>query len=170
MKYMRLNQREKEHVFADLEAMPDFLVEAFANLPQPERTVSGRNQSFSPVEQVWHLADLEQQGFGFRIRRLQAGDQPRLPDFDGDLVAREGNYKARSLDAGIAAFRAARADNIAALRSLTPAEWLNSGEQDGVGSVSLCDIPAMMAEHDEGHRMEIADWLSSRKNQGLGEL
>lgn len=169
MKYMKLDQREREHLLADLEAMPDFLVEAFAILPHAKLTVSGPNRSFSPVEHVWHLADLEQQGFAIRIRRLQAGDNPRLPNFDGDLVAREGNYKARSLDEGIAAFRAARSDNIAAFRSLAPAEWLNAGEQDGVGSVSLCDIPAMMAEHDEVHRMEIADWLRSRKNQRIDE-
>ena len=162
MKYMKLNRGERTNFLADLEAMPDFLVRAFADLPQSELTASGPNQSFCPVEHVWHLADLEQQGFAVRIRRLKAEDNPQLPDFDGDLVAREGNYKARSFNEGIAAFRAARSDNIAAFRSLTAAEWLHAGEQDGVGSVSLCDIPAMMAEHDEVHRMEIADWLSAR--------
>ena len=159
---MRLNQREKKSFLADLDSMPDFLVGTFAKLPRSELTASGPNQSFCPVEHVWHLADLEQQGFAVRIRRLRAGGNPRLPDFDGDSVAREGNYKARSFDEGIATFRAARSDNIAAFRSLTPAEWLHVGEQDGVGIVSLCDIPAMMAEHDESHRTEIADWLDSR--------
>lgn len=79
-------------------------------------------------------------------------------------MAREGNYKARSFEEGILSFRAARNDNIAAFRSLASADWLNAGEQDGVGRVSLCDIPAMMAEHDEIHRAEIADWLSSRES------
>ena len=162
---MKLNQQEKKSFLADLEAMPDFLVEAFANLPKSVLTLSGPNESFCPVEHVWHLADLEQQGFALRIRRLQAEDNPQLPDFDGDSVAREGNYKARSFDEGIATFRAARGDNIATLRGLSDPEWFNAGEQEGVGSVSLCDIPAMMAEHDEAHRMEIADWLSLRKSE-----
>ena len=164
MKYMKLSQREKKSFLADLEAMPDFLVGAFADMPQSDLTTSGSNESFCPVEHVWHLADLEQQGFAIRIRRLQAGGNPQLPDFDGGSVARKGNYKARSFDEGIASFRAARSDNIAAFRSLALADWLNAGEQDGVGSVSLCDIPAMMAEHDDIHRMEIADWLSSRES------
>jgi len=164
MKYMKLNQREKKNFLADLEAMPDFLVGAFADLPQSDLTMSGPNESFCPVEHVSHLADLEQQGFAIRIRRLQAGGNPQLPDFDGGSVAREGNYKARSLDEGITSFRAARSDNIAAFRKLAPADWLNVGDQDGVGSVSLCDIPAMMAEHDEIHRREIVEWLSSRES------
>lgn len=164
MRYMQLNQRERANFLSDLEAMPDFLVRAFSGLTRSELTTPGRDQSFCPIEHVWHLADLEEQGFAARIRRLKDGDNPQLSDFDGDLVAREGNYKARSMDEGVATFRAARSANIAEFRGLTPAEWLHAGEQDGVGSVSLCDIPAMMAEHDEIHRMEIADWLRSRKN------
>ena len=157
MKYMKLNQLEKNSFLADLQSMPDFLVGAFADLSQTDLTTPGPNESFCPVEHVWHLTDLEQQGFAMRIRRLQAGGNPLLEDFDGGAVAREGNYKTRSFDEGIAAFRAARSDNVASLCSVAPADWLNAGEQDGVGSVSLCDIPAMMAEHDEIHRIEIAD-------------
>ena len=63
VKYMMLNQQEKKSFLADLEAMPDFLVEAFADLPESVLTMSGPNESFCPVEHVWHLADLEQQGF-----------------------------------------------------------------------------------------------------------
>ena len=162
MKYMKFNQREKKSFLADLEAMPNFLMKAFADLPKIDLTMPGPNESFCPVEHVWHLADLERQGFAIRIRRLQNGGDPQLPDFDGASVAREGNYKARRFEEGIASFRAARKENIATFRSLATADWLNTGKQEGVGSVSLCDIPALMAEHDEIHRMEIADWLSSR--------
>ncbi len=164
MKYMKLDQREKKTFLADLEAMPDFLAGVFASLAPSELTTSGLNGSFCPVEHIWHLADLEREGFAVRIRRLQAGSHPQLPDFDGDLVAKEGNYKARSLESGIAAFRAARNGNISVFRSLALTDWLHQGEQEGIGTVSLCDIPAMMAEHDEIHRMEISEWLSSREH------
>ena len=87
--------------------MPEFLVGAFADLPQSDLTMSGPSESFCPVEHVWHLADIEQQGFAIRIRQLPIVDNPQLPDFDGGAVAREGNYKARSFDEGIASFRAA---------------------------------------------------------------
>jgi len=30
--------------------------------------------------------------------------------------------------------------------------------QEGVGTVSLCDMPAFMSQHDAAHRAEIEDW------------
>jgi hypothetical protein len=164
MKYMKLDQRERQIFLADLESMPDFLAGAFAKLASSELVRSGSNGSFCPVEHVWHLADLERDGFAVRIRRLQAESDPQLPDFDGDLVAKEGSYKLRTFESGIAAFRAARSSNISILRNLAPSDWLRQGEQEGVGTVSMCDMPAMMAEHDEAHRMEIGEWLESRES------
>ena len=166
MKYMMLHRREQKVFLAELEAMPDFLADRFADVPVSGLTTAGPDDTFSPLEHVWHLADLERDGFALRIERLKAGGHPQLPDFDGGAVAEAGNYKARSLDEGIAAFRAARRDNVAALRDLPAAHWLNTGEQEGVGSVTLCDIPAMMAEHDAIHRDEIGRWLSARQQSG----
>ncbi len=36
------------------------------------------------------------------------------------------------------------------------------GEQEGVGAIVLCDIPAMMGEHDASHREEIEEWKRAR--------
>ena len=79
-----------------------------------------------------------------------------LPDFDGARVAAERNYRARSLAEGIAAFAAARAANIAALRAVPAPFWDRAGRQEGVGRLTLLDIPRMMREHDLSHRDEIA--------------
>jgi len=54
----------------ELDAMPKHLSERFASLPVGEAAVSGPGGGFSPVEQCWHLADLEREGFGVRLRRL----------------------------------------------------------------------------------------------------
>lgn len=48
--------------------MPAFLTERFAPLSAEEARVPGPDGGFSPVEQCWHLADLEREGFGTRIR------------------------------------------------------------------------------------------------------
>jgi hypothetical protein len=58
------------------------------------------------------------------------------------------------------AFARARQDNIDALARVTPSEWTRRGEQQGVGPVSLGDIPIMMLEHDAGHRDEINAWCA----------
>jgi len=159
VEYMNLPAASREKLIADLAAMPGFLDDSFANLPPSVHALPGPNGSFSPVEHAWHLADLEEMGFALRIRRLRAESHPELADFAGDDVAKERNYKSLSLRDGIEAFRVARQKNLATLANLAADEWTRGGEQEGVGAVSLCDIPSMMAAHDESHRREVRAWL-----------
>ena len=145
-----------------LEAMPGELESAAARMTAEAARTPPPDGGFSLVEQAWHLADLEREGYGERLRRLLAEDDPELPDFDGARAAAERNYRARSLDAGIAAFRTARTANLAVLRSLPAAAWERAGRQEGVGRVTLRDIPRMMREHDDSHRAEIAALLAGQ--------
>jgi hypothetical protein len=146
---------ELDAILRALETMPAFLQRAARTLEgQAARRPSGGG--FSIVEHAWHLADLEREGFGERIRRLSAEADPDLPDFDGARVARERDYRSRSLPEGLVAFAAARAANLGALRSTFAESWSRSGRQEGVGAVRLGDIPRLMREHDDSHRAEIA--------------
>ena len=144
-----------------LALMPQDLRAAAARMtPEAARTPPA-DGGFSLVEQAWHLADLEREGYGERIRRLLSEEGPELPDFDGGRVATERNYRARSLAEGIAAFAAARTANLAQLRSAPASAWERSGRQEGVGPVTLRDVPRMMHEHDDSHRAEIAALLAA---------
>jgi hypothetical protein len=139
----------------ELAGMPAWLAEAAAQVGEA-RWLLAPVGGFCMVEQAWHLADLEREGYGERIRRLVAEQDPSLPDFDGARVAAERDYRARSLAEGLAAFAAARAENLARLRALDPAAWDRAGRQEGVGRITLRDVPRMMREHDESHRAEVA--------------
>jgi hypothetical protein len=143
-----------------LEAMPQDLRSAAGKMTLDVARTPPPDGGFSLVEQAWHLADLEREGYGERIRRLLADDDPDLPDFDGARVAAGRNYRAKSLRAGIAVFLAARTANLALLRSVEGAAWDRVGRQEGVGRVTLRDIPRMMREHDDSHRAEIAALLA----------
>ena len=143
-------------------AILNFLREAYADLSPEDSRRPGPGGGFSPVEQAWHLADLEREGFGKRIQRLQWESQPTLPDFDGARIARERNYRSLSLSAGLAAFAAARLANLSRLRSLDAEAWSRGGTQEGVGPISLRDIPKFMQEHDAAHMAEIRVWLEQR--------
>ncbi len=158
MQYMRLTETERDELMQSLAAMPSFLRQTFSTLSPEEARLPGPDGAFSPVEQVWHLADLEREGFALRIRRLRTETSPVLPDFDGAAVARERDYKSLCLLAGLAAFEASRKENISSLRSLLPDEWARSGTQGGVGPVTLCDMPAFLRQHDEAHVAEINEW------------
>ena len=158
MQYLKLTEPQRDELMQSLAAMPSFLREAFATLSPEEARLPGPDGSFSPVEQIWHLADLEREGFALRIRRLRTEVGPFLADFDGATLARERDYKSLSLMAGLAAFEASRAENISSLQSLSPDEWTRSGTQKGVGPVMLCDMPAFLRQHDEAHIAEINEW------------
>jgi len=97
-----------------------------------------------------------------RIRRLRSELSPALPDFDGARIAAERDYKSLSFAEGLRAFEAARRANIETFRSLGPQDWTRSGTQEGVGAVSLCDMPELMRQHDEAHKAEIRDWQRFR--------
>jgi hypothetical protein len=165
---MLLTRSEQDSLIERLSAMPTFLDDVFGGLSTLDALTGGAD-GFSPVEQCWHLADLEREGYAVRIRRLLHEVEPALPDFDGARVAQERNYTSLSLADGLQAFRRARAENLAALCRLTASEWERRGTQEGVGPVGLCDIPLMMAEHDAAHRLEIDEWQSGHKAKGKGQ-
>lgn len=166
MQYMKLTEVQRHELMESLAEMKTFLRKVFESLTPEKAQTPGPAGSFSPVEQVWHLADLEREGFGLRIRRLQSEANPHLPDFHGTKVAHERNYRSLSLDAGLRTFEAAREANIATLQSLQPEAWVRSGTQDGVGTVSLCDMPTFMHQHDQAHIAEIQEWKRSNGRQG----
>lgn len=158
MKYLRMDGSSQQALLAKLQTMPEYLAARFGELSTEEALRPGPQNIFSPVEQCWHLADLEREGFGERMRRLRAEEKPVLPDFDGETIARERNYRGKSLAEALAAFRRARTENLALIATIDSAEWKRDGVQEGVGPVALCDIPVMMSEHDAAHRAEIETW------------
>jgi hypothetical protein len=159
MHYLALGDDARQDLLARLDEMPAFVESAFASLPAAVATARAADGTFSPVEQCWHLADLEREGFRARIGRLLAERDPELPDFDGTRIAEERRYRTLSLAEGLRAFREARAETLALLRSIEGEAWKRAGRQEGVGAVMLCDLPSMMAQHDAAHRGEIEAWL-----------
>ncbi|HEY6455758.1 MAG TPA: DinB family protein [Steroidobacteraceae bacterium] len=158
MQPVPLKPEQREALLTSLENMPTYLEATVRALTPALTRRRGPNDGFSPVEQVWHLADLEREAFAVRIKRLLAESNPQLPDFDGAAVAAARQYRTLSPAEGLAAFREARALNLHTLRMLTPDAWDRSGRQDGIGPVSLADVLASMASHDAAHRDELEEW------------
>ena len=154
-----MDSRELADLLTRLSALPDELRAAAARLGEGRARTPAPDGGFSMVEQAWHLADLEREGFAARIERLLREEDPLLADFAGARTARERDYRSRGLQEGLAAFTAARADNIARLRAVPATAWTRAGRQEGVGRVTLADIPRRMLEHDQSHRAEISELL-----------
>jgi DinB superfamily len=87
------------------------------------------NQSlFSPLEDVWHLYDIEREGYLVRIRRILIEESPILENLDGDRMAVERHYNDLELTAAIAGFSAARAESSRLLQGLPAEAWLRRGD------------------------------------------
>lgn len=154
-----MNRRDLETLLLTLESTPALLARAASELSEDMVRQRGTTGGFSLVEQVWHLADLEREGYAVRIRRILTEDEPRLSNFEGDRVAHERLYHRRDLAEGLLAFAASRTRNLQTLREVSAQDWKRTGDQEGVGRIALSDVPRMMVDHDRSHDAEIADLL-----------
>jgi hypothetical protein len=144
-------------LFGTLSRTPAILARVAAQMPA--ELVRVRSGPFALVEHVWHMADLERE-LGERIRRLVGEEDPFLPDFDGERVARERQYLTLDLAAGLTAFASTREETLRRLGGVAPEAWARRGRQEGVGTVSVAEMPGRIVDHDRAHLNEIADLLS----------
>jgi len=119
-------------------------------------TVRPAAGGFALVEHVWHLAEIETEAFQVRLARLAAERAPWLPNFDGDRLASERCYLARSVAVGVRGFARSRAATVRALGRVRGTAWLRGGIQDQVGYVTLGELPERMLGHDKAHATELA--------------
>lgn len=140
----------------DLRTFPSTLRRMLESVPQELLTKRPASGMFSCVENAWHLADLEAEGYGVRLRRLLAETSPSLPDFRGDVIAEQRDYQRLPLAGALERFERARAENMALIDAASEEDRQRTGEQEGVGTVTFERVIAMMREHDEGHAEELA--------------
>jgi DinB superfamily len=150
-------------LLAELDSMPAAL-EAAAHRVGERGSTPPPGGGFSFIEQVWHLADLEREGWGMRLERLRKGGRPTLHDIDGGRLARERSYRTRPTAEGLAAFREARRRNLELFRSASPTEWSHQGVLESVGRIRLRDLPRLMRDHDRSHREEIRSLIEPPKD------
>ncbi|MGZ8796620.1 MAG: DinB family protein [Thermoanaerobaculia bacterium] len=146
---------------------PERLRETFSLFSHDEIRRRSAKGLFAPVEQAWHIADLEVEGYGARIEQLLRADRPHFQDFKGDEIAAQRRYIELELEPALARFASARAANVARLRLTTA----HTATQEGViGPVTLERIAGMMSQHDASHAAEIVQLLRELGLQPSREL
>ena len=143
----------------DLRTFPATLRTLLESVPPELLTKRSASGMFSCVENAWHLADLEVEGYGVRLRRLLGETSPSLPDFRGDVIAEERDYNNLPLAPALERFERARAENVALIDAASDDDKKRAGEQEGVGRVTFERVVAMMREHDQGHATELNSLL-----------
>lgn len=109
---------------------------------------------FSPLEDAWHLRDIEREGYLVRIRRILSEDVPVLEDLDGDRMAIERRYNELELAPAVAGFAAARAESLALLKGLPMEIWMRRAHF-AERLIDLRTLIEMMVDHDHGHLSSI---------------
>ena len=151
---------EDESTLAELAGMAAHLADQSRRFPGESAVRRPEGDAFSFVEHVWHLADLEREGFGDRIRRLREEDVATAiyDGADAVMLSAESASGAHPLEAVEIMDRIIREVELEDhYRALTDAQRSRGGMQEGVGRVTLRDIPMRMLDHDAAHRKEIEE-------------
>jgi DinB superfamily len=137
-----------------LASSPLAVREIFAEMAAEKLRRKPNSNLFSPLEDVWHLRDIEREGYLVRIGRILTEDMPILGDLDGDRMAIDRRYNELELAPAIAEFAAARAESLALLKRL-PAEAWSRQAHFANRIIDLKTLIAMMVDHDRGHLSSI---------------
>ena len=87
-------------------------------------------ETFSAIEHVCHLRDIEQDGYQVRIRRMLEESNPSLLSLDGYEMARQRGYQSAGLEEALSGFGEARAATLARLQRLS---WRGPGSSRSTG-------------------------------------
>ena len=148
-----------EHALAALTAMPDALQRRLAGLTEAELRFKPGTDTFSVLENVCHLRDIEVEGYARRLALLLREDNPLLPDLDGTALARERRYNSQPLQPALDAFTASRQASLAILTEVNPTQLERRGLFENVGEMSLAQLLELWVEHDQGHLKELDELL-----------
>jgi hypothetical protein len=150
-----LTVEEFQTLIESLGESPETVRQLTASLPKTAITWKPSAWEFSALEHVCHLKDLEEEGYGLRIRKLLDDEEPFLSDIDGSRLAIERNYNGQEMEVALAAFTRARQSNLALMKDLTTVELKRSGTLENVGRITLEKLLQMMREHDSAHLDEL---------------
>ena len=124
----------------------------------PESWEGVPSEALTAVEQVWHILDIEVDGYQRRFRRTLDEIRPTLESLDTYALARERRYRARDGGEALAGFRRARAETIALLGSLQLDQYSRTAIFEGYGSVTLRGLVHYLCSHDQQHLAGL-QWL-----------
>jgi hypothetical protein len=133
-----------------LSVSPVRLRALLGSLPETVLRKSPPKGGVAPIEDAWHLRDIEVEGHYVRIRRILAEEHPLLASINGEELALARGYLGRELGAALDEFAQYREATLDLLGRLAESAWLRSAEFEGK-SVTLRELVAAMATHDESH-------------------
>ena len=98
---------------------------------------------------------------GERIRRMVEEDEPSIPGYDQEALAREHNYQNASMPLVLTALRAFSGGNAYALEGLSEEQWRRGGRHEERGPINVAGYAEQQAEHVRAHLEQIRSLRSA---------
>jgi len=145
---------------AQLQAYYAEVPPGFANWAPPDWT-GIPSERFTALEQLWHVLDVEVDGYHQRFRRILAEDHPFLPDLGSEALAQARGYATREAAPALEGFRIARARTVAMLSALDDAQLSRTALFEDYGPVTTRGLVHFLCSHDQQHLAGL-QWLLGR--------
>jgi hypothetical protein len=140
-----------------LSATPKRAEELILGLTDEQLSWKPGPEVFSVRENVWHLRDIDVEGYAHRIRLMLEEERPILPDVDGGKLARERSYNAQPLQPALDDLQHSRAASVKRLQRCSIQDLDREAEMQGIGTIDLRRLLNLWMEHDGGHIRDIAE-------------
>ena len=140
-----------EDSLARLARTPDDLAAAIAGADDAALSRRPSAHAWSAKEIVCHVRDTEEPFLAFFQAMLDL-DEPRYDD--GSAPERwvdDRQYRRNDTVEALETFRRRRAESLAFLRHLTPAQWARRGIHPARGMLTLAEFAGLLAAHDGDH-------------------
>ena len=147
-----------------LRAFPAQLAAYYAEIPAgfanwaPSDWTGIPSERFTAIEQLWHVHDVEIDGYHQRFRRILEEEHPFLPDLGSEALAKARDYASRDATSALAGFRTAREQTVAMLASLDAKQLERTALFEDYGPTTTRGLVHFLCSHDQQHLAGL-QWL-----------
>jgi len=137
-----------------LRALPSQIEELVQGLSEDALCWRPSPSEWSIKEVCCHLRDFSEIG-GERIHHMLSEDDPFLPSYDQEALARERDYQNESMPLVLTALRAFSGGLAYLLENLSEEEWQRTGRHEERGPISIAQHAQLLADHAREHLEQI---------------
>jgi hypothetical protein len=144
----------RQEIMDGLRALPSQVEELVQNLSEDAVCWRPAPIQWSVKEVCCHLRDSFEID-GERIRRMLDEDEPFLPSYDQEALARERDYQSESMPRVLTALRAFSGGLAYLLESFSEEEWQRTGRHEERGPMSIAEYAQLLVDHGREHLEQI---------------
>jgi hypothetical protein len=147
-----------------LESFPEQFEQFFLAVPKshwawaPDSWEGIPSESFTAIEQICHVRDIEINGYHTRFRRLLDEIDPTLDSIDGYALVKERHYADSDPAIVFDEIRAARRQTLRLIQGLTSEQLTRTGYFEGYGWLTVTGLVHYLCSHDQQHLSGL-QWL-----------